>query len=227
MRFLVEDRSIDPQSELRFGTNYVDIDASRPQKRRFIADLRADTRPVAQVPPTISKLAVVTGVSKARGDIEKTLAKCQQNPTLTYFDCSLRNRDSIAKAIEKAVASHPDAIIVARGGGDLEELATFNCVVVVNAVFTARAIVPVVTGIGHADDTVLADEFATISSSTPTQAVHDLYNEVERARSELERQREDAERRRRARIRNRLLVAAAVVVVLAAALALATTPHDF
>src|SRR5207244_2469779 len=48
-----------------------------------------------------------------------------------------------------------DAIILGRGGGDLEELWAFNEECVAGALFASR--VPIVTGIGHEDDLTIAD----------------------------------------------------------------------
>ena len=70
-----------------------------------------------------------------------------------------------------------DAIILARGGGSLEDLWAFNTREVVEAIHESRieaiasnAAVPLVTGIGHESDTTLADLVSDRRASTPTQA---------------------------------------------------------
>jgi exodeoxyribonuclease VII large subunit len=74
-------------------------------------------------------------------------------------------------------------IIVARGGGSIEELWAFNEEAVARAI--ARSGVPVVTGVGHETDFTIADFVADYRASTPTGAANAVVPDASVWRDEI------------------------------------------
>ena len=85
----------------------------------------------------------------------------------------------------------PDVIIVARGGGSIEDLWAFNEENIVNAVFESK--IPIISAIGHETDTTLIDLVSDLRAPTPTAAAEfvtpvksELYEFVKKAQKELD-----------------------------------------
>ena len=96
-------------------------------------------------------------------------------------------RARLAEVIERAPALGVEAIVLARGGGSREDLAVFDGEELARDL--AACPLPVVTGLGHEDDTTIADLVADYRAATPTAAIVALLPERSSLISALQQQR--------------------------------------
>ena len=142
-------------------------------KERLAAEGLFDAERKRPLPPFPRRLGVVTSpAAAALRDIVNVLRRRYPlvevvlSPTLVQGD---EAPSQIVAAIE-ALNEHTDvdAIVVARGGGSLEELWAFNDERVARAIYASQA--PVVTGVGHETDFTIADFVADVRAPTPSAA---------------------------------------------------------
>ncbi len=129
-----------------------------------------------KVPRFCTRVAVVTSLSgSVIDDVKRTLARRNPLVELMVVGCQVQGPGApatIIRALERAAAEVPDAILLVRGGGSFEDLMTFNDEALARAV--AACPVPVITGIGHEPDTCICDMVADRRSSTPTAAAESV-----------------------------------------------------
>ncbi|NYT52018.1 MAG: exodeoxyribonuclease VII large subunit [Candidatus Vesicomyosocius endoextente] len=125
------------------------------------------------LPNTINTIGVIsssTGV--VIQDIIKVLNDRYPFVKILLFDSIVQGQDSIEKitnALNIADQSGKcDVIIIARGGGSLEDLWAFNEEILARAIFNANT--PIISAIGHETDTTIADLVSDIRAPTPSFA---------------------------------------------------------
>lgn len=129
------------------------------------------------IPGRPERIGVATSASAAAlRDILRTLAARYPLVSVVLAPCAVQGFDAppaICAAIQllnrwSAEQEPLDVILVARGGGSIEELWAFNDERVARAI--AASAVPVITGVGHETDFTIADFSADLRAPTPTGA---------------------------------------------------------
>jgi exodeoxyribonuclease VII large subunit len=134
----------------------------------------ARKQPIPMLPAVIGVITSPKGA--VLHDIQTTIARRFPRPILLW-PVAVQG-DGAAQQIADAIAgmdalpSHciprPDVLIVARGGGSLEDLMAFNEEVVLRAVAACR--LPLISAVGHETDTTLIDFVSDRRAPTPTAA---------------------------------------------------------
>lgn len=142
------------------------------------------------IPETVTRVGIITSSSGAAiHDILTTLKRRYPMEKTIIYPVPVQGKgafNKIAAAINKAnLRNETDILIVARGGGSLEDLWEFNEEAVARAIFDSN--IPVVTGIGHEVDFTIADFVADQRAATPTAAAElispDRYQQLQKLTS--------------------------------------------
>ncbi|MFK7973833.1 MAG: exodeoxyribonuclease VII large subunit [Rickettsiaceae bacterium] len=128
-----------------------------------------------QIPFLPKKIGVITSISGAviKDIIHRISDRCPTH--LVIWPVAVQGETAaaeIAKAIDGfnllPINQKPDLLIIARGGGSIEDLWGFNEEIVVRSVFNST--IPTISAVGHETDYTLIDLVADLRAPTPTAA---------------------------------------------------------
>jgi exodeoxyribonuclease VII large subunit len=143
-------------------------------------------RPLPLWPHSIGLVTATN--SSAYHDQVKIISSRMGGLTLKHLPVSVQGREAVGTILEALayINAHPqdfDVIILARGGGSLEDLAAFNSEAVCRAVFACK--VPIISAVGHEDDWSLTDFVADVRASTPSNAAEMVVKDKREVEAEL------------------------------------------
>jgi len=140
-------------------------------------------KPLPVLPRCIGVVTSPTGA--AIRDILRVLKRRFANARVQIYPVKVQGEGAAGEIVQAVRAFNrakfADVLIVARGGGSLEDLWAFNEETVARAI--AASEIPVITGIGHETDFTIADFVADLRAPTPSAAAEI----VVRSRQEFER----------------------------------------
>jgi len=162
----------------------------------------ARKKPVPVLPRCIGVVTSPRGA--AIHDILNVLRRRHATARLLIFPAQVQG-EAAASEVAAGIryfnkSGKADVIIVARGGGSLEDLAAFNDEGLARTIFSS--VLPVISAIGHETDFTIADFVADMRAPTPSAAAELVIS----ARQQLEQQIESLARRLEHGVRYRLML---------------------
>jgi exodeoxyribonuclease VII large subunit len=153
----------------------------------------ARKRPIPVLPQRIGLITSPTGAVIA--DMISVIQRRFENIHLLLYPVRVQGEEAseeIARALAYFTPKTADVVILARGGGSLEDLWAFNTEIVARAIIASR--VPVISAVGHETDFTIADFVADYRAPTPSVAAEmvieskvQLHRRVEALRLALEK----------------------------------------
>ncbi|MBQ3494521.1 MAG: exodeoxyribonuclease VII large subunit, partial [Clostridia bacterium] len=133
------------------------------------------------IPKNIKRIGVVTSAEGAViQDIINVRNRRNKNVDIVLYPVKVQGVGAeyeIKKGIEFFDNYDVDVVVVARGGGSLEDLMPFNTEVVAKAVFYANK--PIVSAVGHETDFTICDFVADLRAPTPSVASELLCEDIQ------------------------------------------------
>jgi exodeoxyribonuclease VII large subunit len=143
-------------------------------KKKLEAEGLFDESHKKEIPAFPKKIGVVTAIDGAAFRDLISVAE-RRFPLLEIVIAPARVQGSgAAESIVKSIKvlneyKDIDVIIVARGGGSIEDLWAFNEEIVARAIFNSK--IPIISGVGHEVDFTIADYVADLRAPTPSVAM--------------------------------------------------------
>lgn len=164
-QLLVE--SMEPAGEGALRARFEQLKAKLEAEGLF-AEGRKRALPV--VPRRIGIVSSPTGA--ALRDILTTLERRYPIAEVILYPTAVQGREAPGQLLQAIAAANRraecDVLIIARGGGSLEDLMAFNDEGVARAIAGSR--IPTIVGVGHETDFTIADFVADLRAPTPTGA---------------------------------------------------------
>ena len=169
-----------PTGRYQFNVKHIEVSGEGALLRAF-EDLKKkldqeglfddlNKKDLPELPLEVSVITSATGA--VFQDIINVLSRRSPSVLLTLVETPVQGKQAeneICKAIERVnTFQNSDLIILARGGGSIEDLWCFNTESVARAIFKSE--IPLVSAIGHETDFTISDFVADLRAPTPSAA---------------------------------------------------------
>ena len=141
------------------------------------------------IPRDAKQIAIISSPTGAAiRDVISVFKRRSPSTDLTIVPAAVQGNDApsaLLQALSKALELDPDAILLTRGGGSIEDLWAFNNEHLVRAI--ASCPIPVVSAVGHETDFTLCDFAADVRAPTPSAGAELLSNDQAEQANKLSR----------------------------------------
>jgi exodeoxyribonuclease VII large subunit len=145
------------------------------------------------IPAAAQHIAILSSpTGAALQDFLQILRRKNWHGEVMIFPCRVQGNDSVQDflhGLDLAEASQADLIVLARGGGSLEDLWTFNSEALIHRMAACRK--PIISAIGHETDFTLADFTADLRAETPSAAAEIIATHYQNILQQQERLRQN------------------------------------
>jgi exodeoxyribonuclease VII large subunit len=152
------------------GERYLELERLKVQLEAEGLFEPSRKRPIPSFPQRVGVITSPTGA--VWHDIQNVVARRYPLVELVMAPCQVQGDNAAPTIIEAfdAMNAEPDidVVILARGGGSLEELWPFNEEAVARAVFASKS--PIISAVGHETNVTVADMVADLRAPTPSAA---------------------------------------------------------
>lgn len=143
-------------------------------KKKLEAEGLFDKQHKQEIKKFPKKIGIITSVdSAAMKDMVRTATRRYPLVEIIVIPTRMQGEGAAEDVVNSIKISNKrddiDTILIARGGGSIEDLWAFNEEIVARAIFNSK--IPIITGIGHETDYTIADFVSDMRASTPTAAM--------------------------------------------------------
>ncbi len=186
----------EPKGRYQMRVRWLEAEGAEGRWKRLFEELRGRLererlidperrRPLPRYPRTVGVVTSLSGA--ALRDIASVVSRRAPWVRLLVRGTRVQGEgaaEEIVEALGVMARRRPEVIVVARGGGSLEDLWAFNEEAVARAV--AASPVPVVSGVGHETDVTICDLVADVRAPTPSAAAEAVVPERETVAQQLD-----------------------------------------